>query len=361
MPRQVKAPIALTEDEKLELQKYANSRSLPHSLVMRAKIILLANEDLKRKEIKERCSVTYDTINKWCKRYSEYGIDGLYDEFRSGKPRAISDERVAELVKKTLESKPKGSTHWSIRTMAEETGISKSTVQRIWSAYGIQPHRQTHFKLSTDPFFVEKVHDIVGLYLNPPENALVLCVDEKSQCQALERSQPMLPMGCGYVEGVTHDYYRHGTTTVFAALDIANGKVITKCQQRHRHEEFLSFLRLIKKEVPENMDIHVVLDNYAPHKHPKVKGWLARNERFHFHFTPTYSSWINQVERWFGIITDKAIRRDSFSSVKELREKIDLFVDSWNESAAPFKWTATAESILNKIERLCLRINGSAH
>ena len=361
MARKIKTPIKLSDEEKVELQNYSNSRSLAHSLVMRAKIILLADEDIQRKEISERLNITSFTVSKWCKRYSDYGIDGLYDEIRPGKPRSITDETIASLIKKTLETTPKGSTHWSIRTMAEETGISKSTVQRVWSAYGIQPHKQTHFKLSTDPFFVEKVHDIVGLYLNPPENALVLCVDEKSQCQALERTQPMLPMGLGYVEGVTHDYIRHGTTTLFAALDVANGSVITKCQERHRHEEFLSFLRHIKKEVPENMNIHVILDNYGPHKHPKVKGWLARNKRFHFHFTPTYSSWINQVERWFGIITDKAIRRGSFSSVKELRQKIDIFVESWNESAAPFKWTATADSILKKIERLCVRINGSAH
>ena len=245
--------------------------------------------------------------------------------------------------------------------MAKEIGISKSTIARVWNAFGLQPHRQKHFKLSTDPFFVEKLRDIVGLYLNPPEHAVVLCVDEKSQCQALERSQPMLPMDLGYVEGLTHDYVRHGTTTLFAALDIANGQVLTDCKPRHRHQEFMAFLRLIDKQVPEELDVHIVVDNYASHKHPKIKGWLARNERFHMHFIPTYSSWLNQVERWFGLITDRAIRRGSFSSVKDLVAKIDTFVTAWNKDSTPFVWHATAESILEKIARLCTRISGTGH
>ena len=245
--------------------------------------------------------------------------------------------------------------------MAEHTGISKSTVQRVWNTFAIQPHRQKHFKLSTDPFFVEKVVDIVGLYLNPPENAVVLCVDEKSQCQALERSQPMLPLNLGYVEGVTHDYVRHGTTTLFAALDIANGEVSHLCKPRHRNQEFLAFLRQLDKNLPEDLEAHIVLDNYAMHKHPKVKAWLAEHQRFHFHFVPTYSSWLNQVERWFGLITERAIRRGSFTSVKQLVQKINEFVSAYNQTAAPFAWTATAESIFQKIERLCLRISGTGH
>jgi len=243
--------------------------------------------------------------------------------------------------------------------MAQATGISKSTVQRVWSAFGLKPHRQQSFKLSTDPLFVEKLRDVAGLYLNPPENALVLCVDEKSQCQALERTQPMLPMGLGYVQGVTHDYVRHGTTTLFAALDIANGQVLTDCQPYHRHQEFLSFLRQIDANVPPDLDIHVVLDNYAAHKHQKVKGWIARHPRYHLHFVPTYSSWLNQVERWFALITQRAIRRGSFKSVKELTVKIDQFVSGYNKGAKPFAWVATADSILAKIDRLCRRISGT--
>ncbi len=245
--------------------------------------------------------------------------------------------------------------------MAEEIEVSKSTIQRIWNVFGIKPHCQRHFKLSTDPFFVEKVRDIVGLYLNPPDKAMVLCVDEKSQIQALDRTQPMLPLGLGYVEGVTHDYVRHGTTTLFAALDIANGKVISQCKRRHRHQEFLQFLRHVDASVPKGLDIHLVVDNYATHKHAKVKKWLAARPRYHMHFTPSYSSWLNQVERWFGIITQRAIRRGSFKSVKELVARIEYFVKSYNRNSRPFAWTATADSILQKIERLCKVICGTPH
>jgi putative transposase len=239
--------------------------------------------------------------------------------------------------------------------------VSKSTVHRIWQALGLEPHRQKHFKLSTDPFFVEKVRDIVGLYLNPPENAVVLCVDEKSQIQALERTQPMLPMGLGYVEGVTHDYRRHGTTTLFAALDTAKGKVLTQCRSRHRHQEYLGFLRAIEKNVTETLDVHIIVDNYATHKHPRVKRWLAARPRFHVHFTPTYASWLNQVEIWFNRITQQAIRRGTFRSVKELVEKIDQYVQNSTNHAQPFVWTATADSIFAKVQRLCERISGTGH
>jgi transposase len=245
--------------------------------------------------------------------------------------------------------------------MAEQTGISKSTVQRWFELFGVQPHRQKTFKLSNDPFFVERVRDIVGLYLNPPDCAVVLCVDEKSQIQALERTQPLLPLGLGYVEGVTHDYIRHGTTTLFAALDVANGEVIAQCKARHRHQEFLAFLRHVDREVPKELDVHLIVDNYATHKHAKVKAWLARRSRFHVHFTPTYASWLNLVERWFGIITQQAIRRGSFSRVKALIQRIDQFVDHYNESSRPFVWTATADSILAKVERLALLISGTRH
>jgi putative transposase len=344
-----------------ELESFSRSGSLPHALVVRAKLVLMAAEGMQSQVIAKKLGLSRVTVGKWRGRYAEAGIEGLYDEYRSGRPRSIEDERISQLVTKTLQSKPKGATQWSCREMAEAIGISKSTVHRVWSAFGLKPHRQESFKLSTDPFFVEKLRDVVGLYLNPPENALVLCVDEKSQCQALERTQPMLPMGLGYLEGVTHDYMRHGTTTLFAALDIANGEVITDCRSRHRHQEFLSFLRQIDSNVPRELDVHLVLDNNSVHKHEKVKAWLARHTRYHLHFVPTYSSWLNQVERWFALITQRAIRRGSFRSVKDLIAKIDQFVSTYNAQAKPFMWVATAESILVKIERLCQRISGTEH
>jgi putative transposase len=309
--------------------------------------------------IAAKLGLTGATVGKWRSRYLAEGIQGLYGELRSGRPRTISDEKVAWLVRKTLKTRPKGATHWSVRTMAEGCGLSKSTVHRIWKAFGLQPHRQRHFKLSTDPFFVEKVRDIAGLYLNPPDNALVLCVDEKSQIQALDRSQPLLPLGLGYAEGVTHDYVRHGTTTLFAALDIATGTVISRCRQRHRHQEFLQFLREIDSSVPEHLDVHLVIDNYATHKHAKVRRWLAARPRYHVHYTPTYASWLNQVEIWFGIITRRAIRRGVFRSVKQLIQKIEDFVEHYNRQSRPFVWVATADSILEKIGRLCSLISGT--
>ena len=312
-------------------------------------------------EIARQLGLTNATVGKWRQRFLEQDVAGLHDELRPGRPRPISDERVAQLVRNTLETKPKDGTHWSVRQIASQSRMSKSTVHRIWHAFGLQPHRQKHFKLSTDPFFVEKVRDIVGLYLNPPENAVVVCVDEKSQIQALERSQPMLPIGLGYVEGVTHDYLRHGTTTLFAALDTAQGKVITQCRKRHRHQEYLGFLREIEKNVPKTLDVHIIVDNYATHKHPRVKRWFAARPRFHVHYTPTYASWLNQVEIWFNRITQQAIRRGTFRSVKELVEKIDRYVQSSNAHAQPFVWTATADSILSKVQRLCERISGTEH
>ena len=285
---------------------------------------------------------------------------GLYDEPRPGRPRSIEEEQIMELLQKTLRDRPAdGSTHWSVRTAAAEVALSKSTVHRTWSAFGIQPHRQKHFKLSTDPFFVEKVIDITALYLDPPEHAMVLCVDEKSQIQALERTQPMLPLGLGYVEGVTHNYNRHGTTTLFAALDVASGQILTQCKPRHRHQEFLQFLKHIETSVPPGLDIHLVLDNYGTHKHSKVRRWLAARPRFHVHYTPTYASWLNQVEIWFNIITQKAIRRGSFTSVRELIRRIEVFTEAYNPHATPFVWTATAESILKKLNRLLVRISGT--
>lgn len=357
-----KPALVLSEDERAQLQSLARSRSMPAAMRNRAHIVLSSADGEPNASIARRLRMTQATVGKWRRRFVERRITGLHDELKPGKPRLIDDEQVANLIHRTLRTKPAdGSTHWSVRTMADEVGFSKSSVQRYFSLFQLQPHRTKHFKLSTDPFFIEKLRDVVGLYLNPPDNALVLCVDEKSQVQALQRTQPMLPLGLGYVEGVTHDYVRHGTTTLFAALDVLTGNVITQCKPRHRHQEFLSFLRNIEKAVPSNLDLHLIVDNYGTHKHPKVKAWLAQRPRWHLHFIPTYSSWLNLVERFFALITDKAIRRGSFTSVKQLVGKIDQFVTAYNKNSSPFVWTATADSILAKIERLTSLISGTAH
>jgi len=356
-----KAPVVLGEEQHQQLKSWAASRSLPHGLVTRARIVLLAAEGLTNQAIAEKVGLSKPMVGKWRQRYLQHGLAGLHDEMRPGRPRSVSDEEVADLIRKTLQSKPKGATHWTVRSMAEHTQISRPTVHRIWSAFGLQPHRQRHFKLSTDPFFVEKVRDIVGLYLNPPDKAMVLCVDEKSQIQALDRTQPSLPMGIGYVEGVTHDYVRHGTTTLFAALNIATGQVLTVCKRRHRHQEYLGFLKRVDAGVPADLDVHLVVDNYSTHKHPAVKRWLAARPRYHVHFTPTYASWLNQVEIWFNLITQRAIRRGTFKSVKELIARIEQFVQHYNTRCRPFIWTATAKSILEKIKRLCQYISETQH
>jgi putative transposase len=356
-----KKPIVLADEEYEQLSAVINSRSLPHGLVRRARIVLLAADGVSNNDIAVRVGLSHQTVCQWRQRYLQQGLAGLYDELRPGRPRSVSDEEVARLVRKTLQTKPESGTHWTIRTVANDTGLSRPTVHRIWRAFGLQPHRQRHFKLSTDPFFVEKVRDIVGLYLDPPDKAMVLCVDEKSQIQALDRTQPMLPMGLGYLEGVTHDYVRHGTTTLFAALDIATGQVLTSCKKRHRHQEYLQFLNQVDANVPSDLDIHLVVDNYSTHKHPKVKRWLATHPRFLVHYTPTYSSWLNQVEIWFNIITQRAIRRGTFKSVKVLIAKIEQFVSQYNQVSRPFVWTATADSILEKIRRLCQRISETGH
>lgn len=355
------AEIALTPEARVQLEEVAHARSLPHGVVRRAQIILASAAGDSNTAIAGRLKLSLPTIGVWRARYHRQGLAGLYGEARPGRPRSHDDERVAALLTKILRTRPRHATHWSVRRVAKETGIPKSTVQRYLNLFGVQPHRQRSFKLSTDPFFVEKVRDVVGLYVNPPENALVLCVDEKSQIQALERTQPVLPMGLGYVEGVTHDYRRHGTTTLFAALNVANGEVLTQCQPRHRHQEFLAFLRRVDRSVPAALDVHLILDNYATHKHPKVRAWLAARPRYHLHYTPTYASWLNQVERWFGLITQQSIRRGSFRTVRELIRQIETFVQHYNDHRRPFVWTATAESILNKLERLCHVISGTPH
>jgi putative transposase len=356
-----KQQLNLNDDERLQLESIAASRSIPHGLVVRAKIVLLSVDGKSNTAIANELHMSKPTVGIWRQRYLGHGIQGLHDELKPGRPRTISDEKVAMLVHKTLNTKPKDGTHWSVRTIAQETRISRATVHRIWHAFDLQPHRQRHFKLSNDPFFVEKVRDIVGLYLNPPENALVLCVDEKSQIQALDRTQPMLPMGLGYVEGVTHDYIRHGTTTLFATLNIASGEVIGQCKPRHRHQEFLQFLKQVEQNVPQNLDVHIILDNYATHKHAAIKRWFSFHQRWHVHFTPTYSSWLNQVEIWFNLITQRAIRRGTFSSVKELIAKIQEYIIRYNKYHKPFIWTATADSIFAKLERLCKGISETQH
>ena len=356
-----KSEIKLSDEEREQLESWAKARSMPQGMATRIQIVLMTAQGIDNKIIAKELKVSQATVGKWRKRFIGQGINGLHDELRPGRPRSISDEEIAQLLKKTINTKPTDSTHWTCRDFAAEIGVSKSTVQRIWSSFGIKPHRRRSFKLSTDPFFVEKVRDVVGLYLDPPTNAMVLCVDEKSQCQALERSQPALPMGLGYLEGYTHDYLRHGTMTLFAAFDIATGKVMSQCKKRHRHQEFLQFLSHIDANVPPELDVHIVMDNYATHKQQRVKLWFAKHPRFQVHFTPTYSSWLNQVETWFGIITRKVIRRGSFNHVKQLVAQIDGFVKSYNETSTPFAWTASADSILSKLGRLCKLISGTEH
>jgi putative transposase len=356
-----KAALTISNDERAQLASMARSRSLPSALTLRARIVLACEGEPNNQAVAARFGIGPHTVGKWRNRFVAERLVGLYDEVRSGRPRTIEDEAVAELVSKTLGSKPASSTHWTVRAMATETRLSKSTVHRFFQLFGLQPHRARSFKLSTDPFFVDKLHDIVGLYLNPPDKALVLCVDEKSQVQALERTQPLLPMGFGYIEGVTHDYKRHGTTTLFAALNLLDGSVLAQCKPRHRHQEFLAFLRHIEVNVPAALDIHLVADNDATHKHPKVRAWFAQRPRWHLHFTPTYASWLNQVERFFALATQRAMRRGSFVSVADLVRKIDCFVTDYNAKAQPFVWTASAEAILEKIARLCNRISGTQH
>ena len=347
------ARISLTEDERSELKAWKKRRKTAQALALRAQIILLCDEDYTNLEIADELSVAAQTVSKWRKRFSKQRLQGLSDAPRNGAGRRISDEQVRDVITRTLESKPANATHWSTRKMAATCEMSHDSVKRIWNAFGLQPHRSESFQISTDPFFIEKVRDVVGLYMSPPENALVFCVDEKSQIQALERSQPVLPMRQGQAERQTHDYYRHGTVSLFAALDIATGEVLGKCYNRHRQEEFVDFLRTMEKEVPKDMEVHLVLDNYATHKTPKVKRWLAKRQHWHLHFIPTHSSWLNQVERWFARITTDMIRRGVFRSVPQLRKSIKDYIESNNRKPKPFKWVASADLILGKVEALC--------
>lgn len=355
-----KKPLTVKPADREKLELLARRPKSAQRVAIRSKIVLRAAEGLSNQEIARRLDVTGATVGKWRERYRAQGMEGLADEPRPGTPRKISDAKVEEAVTQTLESLPSGATHWSTRSLAEKVGLSQSAVVRIWHSFGLQPHRTEQFKLSTDPYLVEKVRDIVGLYLNPPEHAIVLCVDEKSQVQAVDRTQPILPLRPGLPEQRTHDYERHGTTSLFAALDVATGKVIGECHRRHRHQEFLKFLDLVDSKLPpDEKEVHLVLDNYGTHKAPKVTRWFARHPRYHLHFTPTSGSWVNQVERWFGKITDKRIRRGSFASVRSLEKAIQDYLDQTNENPQPFVWTADADLILGKIQRLCERTSNS--
>jgi transposase len=352
MPLAPAPALALNDGERRELRDLTSSRSAPQGIALRAQIILGAADGVGNKVLARQLSTSLPTVLLWRRRFQQEGLRGiLEDRPRSGRPKEISAEQEAALIDKTLHSTPRNATHWSVRMMAREAGLSPATVQRIWSKHHLQPHRVESFKFSTDPEFAAKVRDIVGLYLNPPDKAIVLSVDEKSQIQALDRTQPILPLRPGLPERQTHDYERHGTTTLFAALDVAAGKVIGDCQPRHRHQEFLRFLAKIDAATPAGMPVHLILDNYGTHKHPEVKAWFAEHPRYQVHFTPTSASWLNQVERWFAEITRKRIRRGTFRSVRELEKAIRDYIRAHNKAPQPFHWVATANKIVAKVRK----------
>jgi len=346
------AALTLSDGERETLNRLARAQSVPYRQVLQARVLLLAADGVANAVIAEEVGVTAVTVRAWRKRFVADGLAGL-EKIREGRGRkpSISGETVAEIVRLTNTTTPAGATHWSCRTMAKQVGVSPATVQRIWSDLGLQPHRVETFKVSTDPKFDDKLIDVVGLYLNPPEKAIVLCMDEKSQIQALDRTQASLPMVPGRAGTMTHDYKRNGTTTLFAALDVLTGTVIGQCLPRHRHTEFIRFLNTIDRETPDGLQVHLILDNYSTHKHAEVARWLKRHKRFHLHFTPTSSSWLNQVERWFRDLTDKNLRRGIFASVPDLIASIEAYLNAHNADPKPYVWTATAESILAKVQR----------
>jgi transposase len=350
-----KASLVLTDEERKSLESMAHrSRTLPQ-LARRARIVLACAEGTDNDAVARKMRVTSQTVGKWRSRFVGERVSGLYDEPRPGGPRTVTDEQVEDVVVRTLESTPRGCTHWSTRSMSEATGLSHMTISRIWHAFSLQPHRTEGFKVSPDPFLVEKVRDIVGLYMNPPEHAVVLCVDEKSQIQALDRTQPILPMRPGQAERRSHDYTRHGVTSLFAALEVKTGKVIGQLHRRHRSVEFRKFLDAVEAGVPQDLDVHLVMDNYGTHKTSLIRSWLAKRPRFHVHFTPTYGSWLNLVERWFAEVTQKSIRRGAFRSVPELEEAIREYLDAHNEVPKPFHWIKPADDILASIARFSQR------
>jgi transposase len=354
-------PLVLSDEESRLLRQWSRRRKTAQALALRSRIVLARAEGKSNQATAAELGVTRQTVGKWRARFVRLGPDGLLDEQRPGAPRTISDERVEEVVRKTLEERPADATHWSTRSLAQAVGLSQSAVSRIWRAFALQPHRVETFKLSSDPLFIEKVRDIVGLYLNPPEAALVLCVDEKSQIQALDRTQPIFPILPGTPARQAYDYKRYGTTSLFAALEVATGKVIGQFHQRHRTLEFRRFLERIDKEVPEDLDVHLILDNYGTHKTDAVQRWLVRHPRFYLHFTPTGSSWLNLVERWFAELTTKWLRCGTHRSVRELEASITAWLENWNHNPRPFIWAKTADQILDSLSAYCQRISDSGH
>src|SRR5580658_2679891 len=355
------AAIDLSAAERIELESLARGQKTGQALARRARIVLAAAEGRENQDICSLVGADASTVGKWRRRFAADRLEGLYDEPRPGAPRQIGDDAIAATIRMTLETTPAGATHWSLRSMAKRTGYAPSTIHRIWKAFGLQPHRTETFKLSSDPIFVEKVRDIVGLYLAPPDRALVLCVDEKSQIQALDRTQPLLPMRPGQAERRSHDYKRHGTTSLFAALDVRTGTVIGACHRRHRSVEFRKFLDTIEQAVPPSLDVHLILDNYGTHKTAAIRSWLAKRPRFHVHFTPTSASWINLVERWFAALTEKQIRRGVHRSVHQLEATIKSYLALTNASPRPFIWTKTADEILTSLARFCQRTSETGH
>lgn len=350
-----KQPLKLTREERDRLESLAHrARSQPF-LARRARVVLACGDGLNNSSVARKLRVSPGMVGKWRTRFLKARLEGLYDEPRPGAPRTVSDEQVEKVVIKTLESTPRGETHWSTRGLAKATGLSRMTISRIWRAFGLQPHRRDTFKLSPDPLLIEKVRDIVGLYINPPDHALVFCVDEKSQIQALDRTQPLLPMQPGQLERGTHDYKRNGTTSLFAALELKTSRVIGQLRRRHRAVEFREFLDAIENQVPAGLEVHLIMDNYGTHKTALIRKWLAKRSRFHVHFTPTYGSWLNLVERWFAELTNKRIRRGVFRSVKELETAIREYIDAHNQTPRPFVWTRTADQILDSIARYAQR------
>lgn len=361
--RRTLADLTLTDDERETLARWARRPKTSQALALRCRIVLACADGQTNTAVAKSLGTTNPTVGKWRRRFVEKRLEGLMDEPRPGAPRKITDAQVEDVVVRTLETKPENATHWSTRSMAAKTGMSQNAIHRIWKTFGLQPHRTKTFKLSTDPQFIDKVRDVVGLYLNPPDRAIVLCVDEKSQVQALDRSQPLLPMSCGHPERRTHDYFRHGTTSLFSALDVATGRIIGKCYRRHRSREFLRFMNEVDRAIPdeEGLEVHVVMDNYATHKTESVKRWFARRPRYHVHFTPTGASWLNQVERFFADITAKRIRRGVFRSVTALEKAIAEYLKSHNENPTPFQWKATADLILEKVAKNCKGTSQSGH
>ena len=359
MPNPRAVELVLGDEEQEQLEAWARRRTSAQALAQRSRIVLAAAEGLSNTEIAERLGIHRGTAAQWRSRFAEHHLDGLVDEPRPGRPRTISDAKVEEVIVRTLETTPKDATHWSTRSMAVEVDLTQTAVSRIWRAFGLQPHRQDTWKLSKDPQFIAKVRDVVGLYLAPPERAVVLCVDEKSQIQALDRTAPILPMLPGTPQRATHDYKRSGTSSLYAALDITTGKVIGSLHARHRAIEFKKFLRTLDHEVPTDLDVHLVLDNSSTHKTPAIQRWLAAHPRFVLHFTPTSSSWLNLVERWFSELTNKKLKRGTHRSVHQLNADIRAWIDTWNDHPRPFVWTKTADEILDSIARYCDRINES--